>query len=134
MSALSEDDLWSFTHRLTRSHPGGAALQRRLFDHVIFDHHAGILYRKEDGALYTFSADSNGPIQEKPFVATLRRKKNLWMAVWRLEPLRPGGYAPLAAERNEGRISIDNPPRFIQWMSSVPAAKSARMTGRRTPR
>lgn len=81
------------------------------------DHHAGILIKRGDD-LYTFSADSpNGTlIKLKRFGEhDLKKRKLLHLAIWCLETLRDGGYAPQKTEKNEGGISIHHPSRFVWW-------------------
>jgi hypothetical protein len=90
-----------------------------LADHLNVDHHCGILYRRKDGSLYTFPADGgkqNGPlIEEKSFAEAFKSRRLLYLAIWRVKPLRDGGYAPLEAEKNAGGISVDNPSRLIEF-------------------
>jgi hypothetical protein len=92
-----------------------------LVDRLNVDHHCGILYRRKDGSLYTFPADGgkqNGPlIVEKSFAGAFMYRRMLYLAIWRVKPLRGGGYAPVDAdtEANAGRISLDNPSRLLEF-------------------
>jgi hypothetical protein len=106
-------------------------LLKDLRDFVIWDHHAGVLLKRSAGGvkpptgtndeLWKFAADGSkvpGPIiKVEPFANLVSRKaqNNLHMAIWRLKPLRPGGFAPVDAESNAGSISIDELSRFIHW-------------------
>lgn len=114
-SRLTPPELWAIAHQVKRGDADADALLSTLWK-VIVDHHAGVVYRKPDGKLYTFSADSGGAIHEKTFLSMMNRKKNLWMAFWRLLPLRKGGFAPEAAEKSGCKVSVDNPCRFIEWV------------------
>lgn len=118
VKSLTDAELWAIAWDLDRADPSSAALRSRLMGMLNYDHHAGIIY-KRDGLLWTFSADggpkNHADIIEKPFTAQFYRKA-LCMAFWRLHPLRPGGYSPLLSENNAGGISVNNLSRFIQWV------------------
>lgn len=132
VKALSDEQLWSIAYAVRPGDPDRPALlaairSRKVFnkakgkdvwlDAQIWDHHAGILFKKNDGRLHTFSADSPAeePIVERTFAGMLPYRKILWMAFWPLKKLRPGGYPPDDAATQTGKVDLDSPSRFIDW-------------------
>jgi hypothetical protein len=128
---LSDADLWDIIWYLKPSEQAELELLQQLRKLMNVDHHGGLLLKRgknraspegvapEDIELWTFSADGTydnpEPIVLRPFAQTMRgayRVLSHW-AIWRLKPLRPGGYAPNLP--NEGKVSVNNPPRFIHW-------------------
>ena len=101
-----------------------------LNDLVNWDHHGGVLVKRglngsppsgggTQPELWTFSADGpplGAPIVFKAFDHRDMHRWHLHLSIFKLEPLRPGGMAPKSAEANAGSISIDEPPRFIDWV------------------
>lgn len=111
---------------------------RELFSYITsaadlnFDHHCGLLLRRgpdntsaagvdaDQIELWTFSADGSPSnkkaIKMKPFsdyFTQIDRQKLMHLAIWKLKPLRPGGFAPFVGCSPE--LDLDAPPRFIRW-------------------
>lgn len=83
-----------------------------------WDHHGGILMKRGTD-LFTFSADGDSthhrPIDEKPFGHSDMSRWFFHLAISKIKPLRNGGFSPEEVSTNTGQISIDEPPRFIDW-------------------
>lgn len=106
---------------------------------INWDHHAGILLKRGPGGsdptgveaskleLWYFPADgthqSPRPIVMKSMLdrtAPVNHGLTLdgWfvhLSIWKLNTLRPGGFAPQSFLSNKGGLSIDEPPRFVRW-------------------
>jgi len=69
--------------------------------------------------LWTFSADgakTPGPIiQLKTFASADLHRKFLHLGIWQCKSLAAGGFASSDTAENKGKISPENPPRFIHW-------------------
>jgi hypothetical protein len=116
-ASLTDEQVWDLVWDLPEKNAQEAALLTSMRNGLVPDHHCGVLLKRPD-ELKTFSADSptKTEIVMRSFgKVDLTKRKLLYLGFWRLKPLRKGGYAPLDAEPNAGGISIDNPPRFIEW-------------------
>jgi len=112
-AATARDIIWD----LDENDPADYALIQQLEDLVIWDHHGGILL-KRGTQLFTFTAD--GPprgqaIRERAFDGHDMGRWFFHLAISKLKPLRKGGFSPEDTRDNAGQISIDEPPRFIDW-------------------
>jgi hypothetical protein len=130
IAAKTATQLWDTVYDLDDSVDADAALIHTLKNFIVIDHHAGLLLLRAPGGgpltssttareLWTFSADgakTPGPkIELKRFADSDLGRRFLHLAIWKLKPLRPGGFAPADAEDNAGEVNIENPPRFIKW-------------------
>jgi hypothetical protein len=130
IAAKTSSQLWDIVFDLGDTDAADLELAKKLINNVTWDHHAGILLVRAPGGgplsdqsegkeLWTFSADGGktpGPLIEfKKFTDADLKRRFLHMAIWRLKPLAPGGFAPADTRNNAGGISVDNPPRFIRW-------------------
>ena len=118
-AGMTEDQLWNVVWMLDARDPVAAKLLASLQSRLNIDHHAGVLFKRDDD-LYTFSADGvqgkHPKIVVKHFAThDVVRRKFLHLGLWKTRRLRPGGYAPQEAENNAGAVSIHNLTRFIHW-------------------
>jgi hypothetical protein len=110
----ARDIMWDLDERVAADY----RLIHQLEGLVNWDHHGGILL-KRGANLFTFSADGQPPggqiIKEKIFDGHDMGRWFFHLAISKLKPLRKGGFSPEDVRDNVGRISIDEPPRFIDW-------------------
>lgn len=116
---LSDEALLDYVWDMDDADPKVAVLlNNKLFYPTNQDHHCGVLY-KRGGELMTFPADGGGksgpPIVVKDFARAFMSRQMLYLAFWRVKPLRPGGYAAADAEKLQREISVDNVSRMIEW-------------------
>ncbi len=123
-------ELWNIAFNLDDADAADSQLVRTLRGKVTWDHHAGILLVRAKGGrpltpntkekeLWTFSADGSPHnleiIKLKNFVRADLHRRFLHLGIWQCKPLGPGGFAPSDTAENKGKISPENPPRFIHW-------------------
>jgi len=124
----ASDILWELD---PADHDDALALHALENDYVNWDHHGGILVKRgpngipPDGVnasqheLWTFSGDGRAnnrmSILFKRFDHADLRRWLVRLSIFRLKSLRAGGLSPEDAIRNAGNLSIDEPPRFIDW-------------------
>ncbi|MEA2560333.1 MAG: hypothetical protein QOH06_1837 [Acidobacteriota bacterium] len=140
--AVKKDDISRILWDLDEANDDDKQLVSALRDKdgtVNWDHHGGILLKRGPGGsdptgveaskleLWYFPADGREnnprPIIMKSMLdpnepAKHRLTINDWfvhLAIWKLRPLRDGGFAPQSFLGNPGGLSIDEPPRFVHW-------------------
>ena len=132
---LSDSYIWDVVWNLDDTERDKPLL-KVVENHVTWDHHGGMLIKRAAGTsgagaptgpgdeIFQFTADGSTSssagqlIELKSFIDSNKRRKGLYLNIWSLNALRPGGYVPwpgVGPLVEDQQNIVNAPSRFLFW-------------------